>query len=67
MAMASKWTNTVPSVPGNYWISSVYQGKIADPRVKHFSQSDLDQLKDIPPGLLMFGDNKIPEPLWEKI
>ena len=67
MAMASKWTSVVPTVPGHYWVSPVFQGKLTDPEVRHLSQSELNELSGLTPGVLMFGDTKIVEPLWEKI
>jgi hypothetical protein len=67
MGMESKWTSVVPTVPGHYWVSPVFQGKITDPRVKYLSASELSELTGIAPNILMFSDTKIPEPLWEKI
>jgi hypothetical protein len=67
MAMASRWTSVVPIVPGNYWVSKVEKSKLIDPQVVHLSFEVLSQLQEVPKGLLMFGDSKIPEPLWEKI
>jgi hypothetical protein len=67
MAMASKWTSVVPSISGNYWISKVEKGKLVDPQIAYLSLETLLQLQEVTPGLLMFGDSKIAEPLWEKI
>ena len=67
MAMASKWTSVVPSVPGHYWVSPVSQGKLTDPKIQYLSQSELNEMSGMIPGILMFGNNKIAEPLWEKI
>jgi hypothetical protein len=66
MAMASKWTNTVPSVPGNYWVALVIKGKLAHPEILNLKQIDLEYAETVK-GEIMFGDSKIPEPLWEKI
>ena len=66
MAMASKWTSVVPTVPGHYWVASVINGKLVDPEIEKLRQKDLDYANSTT-GLFMFGDSKIPEPLWEKI
>lgn len=67
MAMASKWTSVVPSISGNYWVSKVEKGRLVDPQIAYLSLETLSQLQEVTPGLLMFGDSKIAEPLWEKI
>jgi hypothetical protein len=67
MAMASKWTSVVPSVPGNYWVSMIFHGRLIDPKIEYLSHEQLSELSDITPGTLMFSNTKIPEPLWEKI
>ena len=66
MAMASKWTSVVPTVPGYYWVASVINDKLVDPEIEKLRQQDLDYANSTT-GLFMFGDSKIPEPLWEKI
>jgi hypothetical protein len=66
MAMASKWTSVVPTVPGHYWVAAVIKGQLVDPEIKRLRQQDLDYANSASL-LFMFGDSKIPEPLWEKI
>lgn len=64
--MVTRWTRTVPTVAGYYWVAGENENKICNPDIIYCDEQFLFNLKNNIDGLLIFGDKRIPEPLSEK-
>lgn len=65
--MVTKWTHTIPKVSGYYWVTAFdFKGQVVKPEVLYLSDEDLERFARLIPGMLLYSDKKLVEPLWEK-
>lgn len=65
--MVTKWTQTIPKEAGYYWVSAFgKKGQLIKPIIDYYSDDDLAKMRELIPGMLLYSDKRISEPLLEK-
>ena len=65
--MVTKWTQTIPKEAGYYWVSAIgRKGELVKPIIDYFSDGELVEMRKLIPGMLLYSDKRISEPILEK-